>query len=43
MAQSIMHAMYDVEVVVAGAGVIGLALARALAIGGRDVMVLVVR
>ena len=35
-----MHAMYDVEVVVAGAGVIGLAIARALAMGGRDVMVL---
>ncbi|MEJ0040139.1 MAG: NAD(P)/FAD-dependent oxidoreductase [Gammaproteobacteria bacterium] len=32
--------MNDVEVVVAGAGVIGLAIARALALGGRDVMVL---
>jgi len=40
MAKSIMHAMYDVEVVVAGAGVIGLAMARALAISGRDVIVL---
>ena len=35
-----MHAMNDVEVVIAGAGVIGLAIARALAIAGRDVMVL---
>lgn len=32
--------MNDVEVIVAGAGVIGLAIARALARGGRDVMVL---
>jgi L-2-hydroxyglutarate oxidase LhgO len=30
----------DVEVIVAGAGVIGLAIARTLALGGRDVMVL---
>src|SRR3954468_19683992 len=35
-----MQAMNDVEVVIAGAGVIGLAIARALAIGGRDVIVL---
>lgn len=39
-AQSTMHAMYDVDVVVAGAGVVGLAIARALAFMGRDVMVL---
>lgn len=32
--------MHDVEVIVAGAGVIGLAIARALARDGRDVMVL---
>jgi L-2-hydroxyglutarate oxidase LhgO len=32
--------MNDVEVIVAGAGVIGLAIARALALAGRDVMVL---
>jgi len=32
--------MNDVEVIVAGAGVIGLAIARALALSGRDVMVL---
>jgi L-2-hydroxyglutarate oxidase LhgO len=30
----------DVEVIVAGAGVVGLAIARTLALGGRDVMVL---
>jgi L-2-hydroxyglutarate oxidase LhgO len=35
-----MRSMNDVEVIVAGAGVIGLAIARALALGGRDVMVL---
>jgi L-2-hydroxyglutarate oxidase LhgO len=35
-----MHAMNDVEVVVAGAGVIGLAIARVLALAGRDVIVL---
>ena len=35
-----MSTMIDVEVVVAGAGVVGLAIARALAIGGRDVLVL---
>ena len=38
--KSIMSTMTDVEVVVAGAGVVGLAIARALAIGGRDVLVL---
>jgi len=32
--------MHDVDVVVAGAGVVGLAIARALAMAGRDVMVL---
>ena len=32
--------MSDVEVVIAGAGVIGLAVARALSLNGRDVMVL---
>ena len=32
--------MNDVEVIVAGAGVIGLAIARALALAGREVMVL---
>src|SRR5690348_7267092 len=35
-----MRAMNDVEVVVAGAGVIGLAIARALAVAGLDVIVL---
>jgi L-2-hydroxyglutarate oxidase LhgO len=35
-----MHIMNDIEVVVAGAGVIGLAIARALALDGREVMVL---
>ena len=35
-----MQAMNDVEVVIAGAGVIGLAIARALAMEGRDVIVL---
>lgn len=40
MAKSIIPAMNDVEVIVAGAGVIGLAIARALALDGRDVMVL---
>ena len=35
-----MPAMNDVEVIVAGAGVIGLAIARTLALAGRDVMVL---
>src|SRR5262245_438454 len=35
-----MAAMNDVEVVIAGAGVIGLAIARALALAGRDVIVL---
>jgi L-2-hydroxyglutarate oxidase LhgO len=35
-----MRAMNDVEVIIAGAGVIGLAIARTLALGGRDVMVL---
>src|SRR4051812_39286341 len=40
MAQSTMRSMNDVEVIVAGAGVIGLAIARALARAGRDVMVL---
>jgi L-2-hydroxyglutarate oxidase LhgO len=35
-----MRAMNDVEVVIAGAGVIGLAIARALAMTGRDVIVL---
>ena len=35
-----MGPMSDVEVVIAGAGVIGLAVARALALNGRDVMVL---
>jgi len=40
MAKSIMPAMNDVEVIVAGAGVIGLAIARTLALSGRDVMVL---
>jgi L-2-hydroxyglutarate oxidase LhgO len=35
-----MRSMNDVEVIVAGAGVIGLAIARALVLGGRDVMVL---
>jgi L-2-hydroxyglutarate oxidase LhgO len=35
-----MATMNDVEVVVAGAGVIGLAIARVLALAGRDVLVL---
>src|SRR5688572_8169283 len=35
-----MRSMHDVDVVVAGAGVVGLAIARALALTGRDVMVL---
>jgi L-2-hydroxyglutarate oxidase LhgO len=35
-----MRSMHDVDVVVAGAGVVGLAIARALALRGRDVMVL---
>ncbi len=35
-----MRTMTDVEVVIAGAGVIGLAVARALALQGRDVLVL---
>jgi L-2-hydroxyglutarate oxidase LhgO len=35
-----MHQPYDVECVVIGAGVVGLAIARALARGGRDVIVL---
>jgi L-2-hydroxyglutarate oxidase LhgO len=32
--------MFDVEVVIAGAGVVGLAVARALTLSGRDVLVL---
>ena len=32
--------MHDIETVVIGAGVVGLAIARALAIAGREVMVL---
>ncbi len=40
MAKSITPAKNDVEVIVAGAGVIGLAIARTLALSGRDVMVL---
>ena len=35
-----MSPMTDVEVVIAGAGIIGLAVARALAQSGRDVLVL---
>jgi L-2-hydroxyglutarate oxidase LhgO len=35
-----MRSMHDVDVVIAGAGVVGLAIARALALAGRDVMVL---
>jgi L-2-hydroxyglutarate oxidase LhgO len=35
-----MRSMHDVEVVIAGAGVVGLAIARSLALAGRDVMVL---
>ena len=35
-----MHPVNDVDVVVAGAGVIGLAVAHALALGGREVVVL---
>lgn len=35
-----MRSMHDVDVVIAGAGVVGLAITRALALAGRDVMVL---